>query len=255
MADLGPAYIRQIWDDKRINAIYPPGEALYLGDVYEYERGVYRFRSTLGSRGIPVKSRRSQGNLTWTSKSKNSSKIVTKVAGKLPKGVVTSALGKADAGAIVQFTDSNAYVVSLSKVSVKQVTNLDAIAEHLAKLWWSNRWDTKYLIVSEVWQADSATILTSSSDSSQVELKAKANVQTARVSIADLSTKFTLADEGASSDHFVATELTPLFRAHKLGPSGHLEAAGRRSSAFDFLVESETDADMSVELAEIGAQA
>jgi hypothetical protein len=209
MTDLGPAYVKQIWKDKRVNAIYPPGETVKLGDIYIYDDGVYNYYSNLKEFDIKVESETSPGETGWSSKSKNSTKIVAKSPGRSPTASLPPPSEKADAGAIVQFTDANAYVLSLGEVKVRKVTNLVATGEKLRDLWFSNKWDSKYLIVTQVWDCPSATILTSGSDSAQVELKAKADVKIANVDITDLSTKFTLESEGKSTDHFVASELTP----------------------------------------------
>jgi hypothetical protein len=87
--------------------------------------------------------------------------------------------------------------------------------------------------VTQVWDCPSATILTSGSDSARVELKAKADVKIANVDITDLSTKFTLESEGKSTDHFVASRLTPIFRAYKVTFLGNTVPAGRGNVLFD----------------------
>jgi hypothetical protein len=235
MSGLARGYTKDVWRQRKVNAIYPPGEALKLGDIYEYANGVYRFRSTLHSRGQKVTSRpQPERQKVWNVQSSGTSRVVTKLKGKSPEGVVTSALGKADAGAIVEFSDQHAYVMSLSNIEIRQVTNLEEIFESVRKWYYDGDWSVYFLIVTAVWRARSATILTSGADKTQVELKADAQITSGTIDIADISTGFTLANSGMATDSFVGEELTPLFRAHRysdITDSG--KPAGRRGGVFD----------------------
>jgi hypothetical protein len=237
MSGLAANFTKDVWQQKKVCAVYPPGEALKLGDIYEYQDGVYVFHSTLASRGVKVKARTGPGLKSWDCSSKGTSNIVTKVKGKSPKGLVTKVLGKADAGVVVQLLDENAYVMSLTDISVRQVTNLDEISDRLKDWFWHNDWDSSYLVVTEVWTAKHATILTSGKSSTQVELSSTVDVMASKVKVADLSVGFKMVDTGQTTDHFIGEKLTPLFRAHRFSPLHERTVpAGRKAGYLDMMV-------------------
>lgn len=232
MAGLAESIVKDIWKQRKISALYPPGVEVRLGDIYEYSDGIYRLASSLAARGVTVKSRKGPGLDSWDVQSQGTSRVIAKAKGKTPKGVVTKVLGKADAGAIVQLTSKTAYVMGLSDITVRQLTNLNDVAEHLRAWFWSNDWDSRYLVVTETWHAEKATFLTAGSSETQVEMRARADVKAKALSVADLSAGFTLADAGQSTDHFVGDTLTPLFRAHQYRPLRGTKPAGRTGGRF-----------------------
>jgi hypothetical protein len=237
MAGLGAAYSKDVWKQRGVCAIYPPGETLKLGDVYEYHRGAYNFRTTLDTLGIPVSKRRSEALKSWDCSSRNTCTVVTKVKGKVPSGVVTKVLGKADAGAVIKFTSETAYLMSLADIAVQQLVNTEEVETAVKDLFWRNNWDTSYLIVTQVWTAKRATIITSGSTSTQVELSAAADVKLSKaVEVVDLSAGYRTADKGQATDIFVSETLTPLFRARRLSLLGALKPAGRKGGYLDSMV-------------------
>jgi hypothetical protein len=205
-------YVSDVWAQRNLVALYPPAGRAQIGDVYEKQHGVWSLRSRLTSRGFTPKVRRSKSG-SWQLKSNGNISLAAKLRGKAPAGVFAGVLDKTEAGIGVTFKEDFGYVMSLANVTVTEMTNAGDLAGFVRdnELW---QWDNAWMVVTAVFNAGSATILTSDKAGSHAVLRAKAGVKIAHaVDIANLSVGLELASESTLQDRYVCeTKLTPLFR-------------------------------------------
>lgn len=211
-------------------AVSPPGEPVALGDIYTINDGVPERVGKLADWGIPFDQEPDVGvRGNWSAKSKSGVDVVVKIKGKTPEGVVLQELGSADAGVVVKFSGKDGFLLALKDVQFHRMSDTRALEAPLRKAFAHliGGWNTKWLIVSEVAEAGSGTFLSSSSDNSQVELKADADIKADAISVADVAAGFSFAGVHAGSNEFVSRgSITPIFRAVKLTFTGAVGPGG-----------------------------
>lgn len=220
-------YVNSIWEQKRWIATTPPGEAVELGDVRVFRHGIARHVTKLSVKGIPFEPEEGKSTGLWSCQSESGVSIAAKLKGEVPKGVKLGVLGVDDAGAIVRTRAESAFLMSLSGVRFDKIIDVTALARPIRKLFVRNKWDTEWLIVTEIARARSGTFLSTHAGSGHFELKAGGKIGVGpQVDIADLSAGFKLVSSAESSEVFVATKgLTPLFRCHRWKVIGGVDPA------------------------------
>lgn len=167
-----------------------PNLPIHLGDVGVLENNVFRKKGTLKSLGIDFNSVHSDSNNSIDLSSEKGVTIITKIAGKVePKAV---SLGVADAGFIVEFNNKNSYIFKIRGSRTSIIQNLGEVEAEVLNRYESDNWDSNLVIISEIVEAKSATILLSGHAKSKIELKVEGNVKVATMDIADagLNLKF-----------------------------------------------------------------
>jgi hypothetical protein len=232
---LADDYTKSIWNQQRMNGLYPPDDTLQLGDIVEYKNGIYHRRSTLDDKGVldnlDEKLRVTKGKKQRIGlKSESGVKVRAKAKGKLVPGVALESLERAEAGAVVTMSDKDSYLLSLDGIATESYVNPDAMGGALSSLFWRNKWDTKWIVVTEIWRPKQCMLLASSKEDSQFELQARGRVN-AKVAEADLAAGFTVI--GNSSDQAVIEDrdgTVPLFRGYRW--LAGFRPAGRKGGLF-----------------------
>ena len=120
-------------------------------------------------------------------------------------------IGKASAGALVEFGRTGAAVVSAPSCIINKIVDIRSLERQLSHV---ESWDRNYVIVTEVVMADTATILISNSDSSRIELRAQARGSLQGAGVAELSSGFRAVSSSGIGIEIVAEGgLTPFYRA------------------------------------------
>lgn len=192
-------------------ATWNPGVNLQLGDVGVLKNNVFTRYSNLADIGIAFEVREDTTRLPIEYQSQGAVQVTTKAAGSA--SFPGSTLTNADAGVVVEFSKSNStYFKALNTTSpsIKDVLALEkAVLDRYAKGSWKSGW----VIVTELIQAESATIIISNSSTAKVEVKATANLDAPQVDIANIDFGFQVQSSKGLDTTIIATEgLTPLFK-------------------------------------------
>lgn len=192
-------------------ATWEPNVPLELGDIGVLKKNEFTRVTTLGSKGISfeVRSDPSASKLEYATSGGVSTTI--KLAGKpAPQG---SVLGEADAGFIVEFGRENAILFQSNGSTTPSILDQDALGKEILKLYESGDWKKNWVVITELVEAKSGTVLISNSSQGRIELKATANIGTEAIDIADASANFEHAFHKDIGTKIVAEQgLTPLFK-------------------------------------------
>ncbi|ULQ51779.1 hypothetical protein [Flavihumibacter fluvii] len=193
-------------------ATWDPGRPLKIGFIGKLDKfGVFTVFSSLDKEGLipEVLTDTSDSEMDYTSE--NEVNIGTKLAGKAP--AVGSVLTDAEAGFVIDFKSEKGVVFKANGYKTHQVTNLGEIEKFILPKFKQGNWEKDWLIVTQLVEASSATIIISNSSNGKLELKASAGVGAANLKLTDASLGLTVARETGSTLKFIAQEgLTPLYR-------------------------------------------
>ncbi|WGQ09945.1 hypothetical protein QG516_25880 [Pedobacter gandavensis] len=208
-------------------ATWDPGKPLEIGMIGKLDgSGVFTVYSSLKAEGITpeIKADPSASDLDYTSSDKVS--IGIKLSGSAP--TVGSALTAADAGFEIKFTGEEGVVFKISGYKTLQIVNLKEIESQIKEKYQNSNWDKNWLVVTELIQADAATIIISNSKNGSLDLKAKAGVAAGDLKLTDAALGLSVARESGSTLKFLTQNgLTPLYNVmglvHPLFGSEKLE--------------------------------
>ncbi len=204
-------YLSHMHNKTKYRATWDPTKRFKIGDIGKLEHGVLSIYTSLEKEGIPVE--RSKGNcgtaMDYTSHS--SVTIKTKLKGTVP--ATGSAFTTADAGFSFDFKGDNSIVFQTSNHQVCQLINLAEIELAVLEKYELGNWDKDWVIVTELIEADNATIIISNSSNGILELKASANIGTGKLTLTDAALGLSVLHEKGSTLKYIAqNEITPLYR-------------------------------------------
>ena len=211
MASIYQFYLEHMATKTGYRATWEPNRPLTIGAIVKLEKGVFSIQSSLGKEGIPmeVMDDTSKGVVDYSSS--GSVNIGVKAAGQAP--LAGSALTNVDAGFSIGFASDKSVLFQADKTKTLQITNLGAIEREVIQRVNDSRWPKDWLIVTQLVQAATATIIISFSSNSKIDLKASANVGTPQLKLTDASLGLSVVNEKGS--HFkaiAANGITPLYR-------------------------------------------
>lgn len=213
MANASQFYLEHVYAvSSGYRATWDPALPLQIGDLVKIDDfGVLNTRGSLSDKGIQAVTRTSVSPLDLKLSSQQGIQVNVKAAGTLP--VATSTLANADAGFNIQFGKNNGVLFNISGYKTTMITNLDEIEAKVLEQYRNKTWDADLLIITNLIQADSATIIISDQGSASIDLKASANVNAATLKITDASLGLTCTSQTGSTLQFIALGgLTPLYK-------------------------------------------
>jgi hypothetical protein len=189
-----------------------PSIPLQVGDVGILENDVFIKESTLKEYGLFFEVVTSENDATIDFSSERGITLTTKLEGKVEPRAIN--LGKADAGFIIEFNHENGFIFRLNGSRTSVISNLGRVKKEVLHRFNKGQWDKNLVIISELIEAKSATILLSGQAGSKVELKAQGNLNVSTMDIADASLNLRLESGQALAATILGQEgITPLYRA------------------------------------------
>ncbi|RAI75909.1 hypothetical protein HMF3257_20220 [Spirosoma telluris] len=211
MANIHQFYLEHMASKTGYRATWEPNRPLTIGAIVKLEQGVFSIQSSLEKEGIPmeVMDDTSEGVLDYSSS--GSVQVGVKAAGQAP--LAGSALTDADAGFSIDFSSDKSILFQADKTKTIQITNLGAIEREVIQRVNAGSWPKDWLIVTQLMQATTATIIISFSSNSKIDLKASANVGTPQLKLTDASLGLSVVSEkGSHFKSIAANGITPLYR-------------------------------------------
>jgi hypothetical protein len=215
MVTIHSTYTHEVYKNLKYRPTWLPGTPMRLGTVGPIEDGIFRPVTDLARLDIRFEETVDavpDGTMDFSSETGVS--IEFKAAGELNQRF--KVIAAANAGALVEFSRERAVVLQLKGVSLNRISDQPALNRGLLRAIAvgdeSKRWLRDWVVVTDIAQASSATILITGSSAARLELKASGSV--APESLADASAKFSVAAESQVSTRLIAESgLTPLYRA------------------------------------------
>ncbi|MEB2777467.1 hypothetical protein SYJ56_19285 [Algoriphagus sp. D3-2-R+10] len=211
-------YTREIKEQFGYLATWLPSTPLSLGDIGILKNNQFTKISNLSDFGIQFEIEIDKTKSDIEHSSKGAVSISTKASGTVaPQG---SALAEVDAGITVEFSKENAILFKANRTTSPCIKDQIKLGKAVIELYKEGKWDKDWSVITEKVDAESATILISSSSSGKIELKAKGKVEAAKLDIADAKLGFELTFSKDLSTKIIGEEsLTPLFKASKVNSS------------------------------------
>lgn len=192
-------------------ATWNPGVHLKLGDIGTFKGNIFTKISDLESLGITFEVSTDITKATLEHSSKGSVSVTTKLAGTLaPQG---SVLTSADAGIIVEFEKQKSCLFKANDTTSPSIKDTISLGIKILELYHQGKWNQDWEVITELVEAESATIIISNNANSKIELKANANINAPTFDIADGKFDFsTLVSKGLETKIIATEKLTPLFK-------------------------------------------
>ncbi|MFZ2899833.1 MAG: hypothetical protein WA004_14490 [Saprospiraceae bacterium] len=226
-------YLKQIQEQFRYRPIWPPGKPLEVGVIGKIPRGIFTNYTTiekeLGVKPEIQSTYKKDDVLEFETSGSVQTTFKAKGQGTPPNAQY---LGEADAGVVIEFNSGDAVVFKLKGYHTHQIMNLAEIQEAVVAKYKAKKWDKEYVLITEVIEADGATILISKNAGAKVELAANADIGGKELNIADASLGWDLKSERSMATKVIAqSSITPLYLAMSVRKSwfGPAELEVKRS--------------------------
>lgn len=117
-----------------------------------------------------------------------------------------------NAGVRIEFGSANAFVFQGQSMRVKTLTNLRMLRPELLELYENGSLEKDDIIINEIYEAQSCTILASRDQNSSITLEAAADIGSEKAKLADAEAEFEVVSENSVGIKIIAaSQLTPLF--------------------------------------------
>jgi len=192
-------------------ATWLPASKLELGDLMTAgDAGLIRI-GHIRDQGVSFTPHAGPSRAIYEYSSSNGVSISLKLAGQAMAG---TSLGDAEAGLVVKFGRGNALVFEASGCSSTAIADVASLGRAIEKRYAAGKWDRNWMLVTELVSAKAATIIISSSQSAQIDLKATGKIGPGTIRLSDVDAKLEAkhtVDIGFKT--IASTGLTPLYRA------------------------------------------
>jgi hypothetical protein len=227
-------------------ATWLPSDPIQLGDIGILEGGRFRRQGSLRELGISMAGVR-EGTAETMSYSASAERSTGVSAG------VSAVVPVAAAEFSIRFRSEGGYVFEAIGIRNVEVENRLELAQQILGVYERGDWRKEWLVVDSIYMAESATILVSEENSSEIVLKANANAPLGTLPLADPKLGLTVTSASGKIVHLVArNNLSPLYSCMRVkdpifggasvapvrgaGPDRALQQMGRLS--IDDLLES-----------------
>lgn len=209
MASPVKIYQQEMHNNTGFFATWLPGDAIEIGDVGIFQGGRFRRMSSLKELGIKfvVSKGRSQQNVNY------SSTRATKV--NMGGGAEAAAVGKAEIS--IDFSQQGAFLFQASKLQLHQLENRMSVSEQILKVYAQKKWDSSWLLVESLHEAERATIIVSEDSSAGLVISAKLDEALPSVSLVDPRISLSVTSSHGKIMQLIGTEgLHPLYSCLKV---------------------------------------
>lgn len=204
-------YLSHIATCSGYRANWEPNRPLEIGMVGLITSGIFDVQTSLQRQGLKpdiLKDTR-PGQLDYTSG--NTVSIQAKASGDAP--IAGSIMSNLDAGFVIELKSSNAVVFKAENTLAHQIQNMAELEPAIIEKFDNGTWKKDWVIITQLQEATSATIIILNSNNSKIELEANAGIVTGELKLTDASLGLSVARETGSNFKFIAQHgITPLYR-------------------------------------------
>ena len=164
-------------------ATWMPGVPVKLGQIGVLDKNVFTPVSSLENFKVRFGIMRDRTKNDFKYSSAGAVTISQKLSGEAAKG---TKLGKADAGIIIEFNKNNAIYFRAVGTSNDYIADKLTLGKTILDLYKKGEWKKEWVIITQIVDADKATILISKEKGAKMEFKAKADLKAAELDIANV---------------------------------------------------------------------
>ncbi|MBV9772355.1 MAG: hypothetical protein JO040_00300, partial [Gemmatimonadetes bacterium] len=157
MVDPQKQYVRELFDKFSYLATWLPGVPLRVGDVGVMRDGYFQRLSSLENLGLTFTVRQDDVGTQLDYASRGAVSVSFKAAGAIPP--YGSVLAEASAGVVIRMNRENAVLFQVLGASFPSIEDQLGLEHEIRRRHAAGEWNTDHLVVTEVLQARSATIL------------------------------------------------------------------------------------------------
>lgn len=211
MASAQKQYTKEMLKRFGYYATWNPGLSLKLGDIGVLKGSIFTKISDLESKMITFEIVKDNTKTTLEHNSQGSATLTTKASASVaPSG---SVLADADVGIIIDFAKENSTLFKAANTVTPTIKDTIRLGETILKLFKDGTWNKDWVIITELVESESATIIISNKSNSKIELKANANVTAKVIDIADAKFEFSTQFSRGLETAIISQEgATPLFK-------------------------------------------
>lgn len=212
MANPYKFYLQHMHEKTGFRATWDPGKPLKIGFIGKLEGpGVFTVFTSFSKEGITPEILTDSTSDSLDYISNDQVTFGVKLAGSAP--ALGSVLTETDAGFELQFKSEKAILFKIDGYKTHQIINTAAIQDQIKHKYYSKNWDWDWIVVTELIEAEAATIIISNSGNSSLTLKAKSTIGAQNLKITDASLNLSTALETGSTLKFITqSHLTPLYK-------------------------------------------
>ena len=212
MASPEKSYTREIRKRTGYLATWSPGVPLRLGDVGVMDDHVFIPQSSLSSFGIDFAIREDPSPIDFHYETKDAISYALEAAATVP-GPGGSPV-QAAASIKVAFSRDSATIFSCTSCLEHRIEDVLGLQEEIWGRYEAGLWREGWVVVTELMQADNATILIADNAGSEIAFAASGDVDVAQVQLGDATLGLRATSVKEVSNRWIAAHgLTPLFRA------------------------------------------
>lgn len=205
-------YLNQMKNKFGYRATWEPKLPIEVGAVGKLHQGVFVRYTSLAAQGITAEivSSPSSGDLDYSSQ--GGVTVTKKLSGEVAPPEAAQ-LGQADAGIVVSFGVANGVVFEAKNTTNQSISNLMEVKKSVIDKIRRGEWEKDTVIVTEVIEAESATIIISQEKNGKIELKAKGDVKAGELQLANANLELEVVGHRNLATKIIAAGgLRPLFK-------------------------------------------
>lgn len=196
-------------------ATWMPDEHLEIGQIGVMKNYGFIPKSHLDKKSIPFSIKKDPTASDIDYQTQGAVSISPLLSGNVPVAGQVPTTVKASVK--INFSQKNAVVFKAKNVYHHYIDNLEEVEKAILQRYSEDSWEKDWVVITGLSVADSATIIISGAQNSEIALKAGADIAVAHIDIADASLGLQIAkDQNINVKHIAKQGLTPLFRAHKV---------------------------------------
>ncbi|MEK7257164.1 MAG: hypothetical protein AAB316_20580 [Bacteroidota bacterium] len=220
MRKLKAVYLKTLQNQYEYRANWLPDLPLTIGAVGKIDEGVFQPFTTLEKLDILVESASRNGE-KLDFKSNNSISVEFKAEGST--NAAFKSITSGEAGFLVKFGKEQSIFLKTTSPTYRRIQNLETVEQRILDLYDQGKWKEDYVFISEVVEVGSGTVLISQEGSSEVEIKATANLGNGEADIADAGMGLKIMSSRGVGTEIVGSEgMTPLYKVRGIKGTGLL---------------------------------
>lgn len=213
MPNIHKSYSNELFQQFGYFTTWLPNLKLELGDVGYLKNNQFTKVTTLSDLNIPFSEDEVQNSITIDYASSGGVSVQFKGEGELP--IPNSTLLQTDAGCIIQFSKENALLFKSDKTKTSTIRDNWQLGQKIIEHYKAKKWQRDWVVITELIQTGSTSILMSNSANAKIELKG--NIESTNQNIPILSAELSIVQHQNIALRILGeTGLTPLFKSMKI---------------------------------------
>jgi hypothetical protein len=215
MASLMKNYLTQIQKNLGYRAAWEPNRPIKIGTFGKIHRGIFCEYGHIDELNIPYTLDRQVTNNQLSYQSEEKGSHIWKAKGATNPHF--KKLSSGESGLLITFKKEYGILFNVRDITYCSIKDKVTLAQEMENLSGTNKWDSSFLIVTEILQAEKLSVVLSKKKNSELEIKCDIEIGTEKKSWVDFySSGEIIRDKGISLQFNTSSLTTPLFKLSRL---------------------------------------